>query len=136
MNKLSHNQYTDPIPELSTHRSRTGTLSQMLIDLVRKRSNGDPVSVYKRGWINRRTWSSIISNPERPVSKRTILQLGLSLRLKRNEMDTLLTSSGFSLSPVIPEDIVFTYCIEHGIFDLFKVNDLLYRYSLKVLTPP
>ena len=51
--------------------------------------------VYTAAWIDRRTWSAIITDPQRPVAKRTALQLALALRLTRTETDELLPRLGF-----------------------------------------
>ena len=55
--------------------------------------------------------------------------------LIRTEADELLLAAGYALSPVIAEDIVFAFCICNGIFDLFKVNNLLYENGLNIIPP-
>ena len=81
--------------------SRKGTFADLLIRHVRDRG-GDAPSVYTAAWIDRRTYSSIVSHPFRPVSKRTAIQFALALHLKRPDADALLLSAGYALSPSIP----------------------------------
>ena len=115
--------------------SDNSPFSAILLRLVRERRNGDAPYVYNAAWINRRTWSAIVCDPDRPVSKRTAIQFALSLHLNRAETDRLLNAAGYSLSPAIKEDIAFAYCIEERIYDLFKVNEVLYDRGLKIIPP-
>ena len=115
--------------------SDTQTFSAMLVRFVRERRAGDAPYVYTTAWINRRTWSAIVTDPDRPVAKRTAIQFALSLHLNRTETDRLLCAAGYALSPAIKEDTVFAYCIDQRIFDLFKVNEILYNRGLKIIPP-
>ena len=83
--------------------------------------------------IDRRTYSSIISHPFRPVAKRTAVQFAIALRLDRDGADALLRSAGFALSPAIPEDIVFAEAIAAGGGDLRAVSEKLYENGMKAI---
>lgn len=121
--------------QLPNKPTRVGTFADRLVRYVRERFRGDAPFVYTAAWIDRRTWSAIITDPQRPVAKRTALQLALALRLTRTETDELLLAAGFALSPVIAEDAVFAFCIQSEVFDLFEVNRLLYEHGLKIIPP-
>ena len=112
--------------------SRSGTFADLLMRHVRARG-GDAASVYKAARIDRRTYSSIISHPFRPVAKRTAVQFAIALRLDRDGADELLRSAGFALSPSIPEDIVFAEAIAAGGGDLRSVSEKLYEYGMKAI---
>ena len=62
--------------------SRSGTFADLLTRHVRERG-GDAPAIYKAARIDRRTYSSIISHPFRPVAKRTAVQFAIALRLDR-----------------------------------------------------
>ena len=124
-----------PFPTFHNHTTRKGTFADLLVRHVRDRRDGNAPSVYSAAWIDRRTWSAIISDPQRPVAKRTALQFALALRLTRAETDELLLSAGYALSPMLAEDAVFAFCIGNGIYDLFKVNAMLYENGLKIIPP-
>ena len=124
-----------PFPTFHNHTTRKGTFADLLVRHVRDRRDGNAPSVYSAAWIDRRTWSAIVSDPQRPVAKRTALQFALALRLTRAEADELLLSAGYALSPVLAEDAVFAFCIGNEIFDLFKVNNLLYENGLNIIPP-
>ena len=113
--------------------SRTGTFADLLVRYVRERRGGDAPAVYGEARLNRRTWSAIVSNPFRPVSKRTAIQFAFALHLSLGEAEGLLRSAGYAFSPAIPEDVCFAEFIENGMYDLFKVNARLYDLGLKVI---
>ena len=112
--------------------SRSGTFADLLTRHVRAHG-GDAPSIYKAARIDRRTYSSIISHPFRPVAKRTAVQFAIALRLDRAGADELLRSAGFALSPSIPEDIVFVEAIAEGDGDLQYVSERLYEYGMKAI---
>ena len=112
--------------------TRAGTFADMLSRYVRERG-GDAPAIYTAARIDRRTYSSIVSNPFRPVSKRTAVQFAFALRLTRQEADELLRSAGFALSPSIPEDIVFAEALADGVRDLQIVSERLYERGIKAI---
>ena len=68
--------------------SRSGTFADLLVRHVRSRG-GDAPAVYSAARIDRRTYSSIVSHPFRPVAKRTgDLQL-VSERLHEHGMKAI-----------------------------------------------
>ena len=112
--------------------SRAGTFADLLMRHIRKHG-GDAPAIYKAARIDRRTYSSIISHPFRPVAKRTAIQFAIALRLDRVGADELLRSAGFALSPAIPEDMVFAEAIAEGDGDLQAVSERLYEYGMKAI---
>lgn len=73
--------------------SRNGTFADLLVRYIRERGGNAP-AVYTAARIDRRTYSSIISNPFRLVPKRTVLQFAVALRLSREQADGLLRAVG------------------------------------------
>ena len=112
--------------------SRAGTFADLLMRHIRDHG-GDAPTIYKAARIDRRTYSSIISHPFRPVAKRTAVQFAIALRLDRDGADELLRSAGFALSPAIPEDMVFAEAIAEGDGDLQSVSERLYEYGMKAI---
>ena len=102
-----------------------------LIIAVRDRFSGDAPSVYKAAHIDRKTYSAIVSNELRPVSKRTAVAFALALRLTRDEADEFIQSAGYCFSMSILEDMVFTACLEAGIYNWDKVNEILTMHMNK-----
>jgi len=118
---------------LPANKTHAGTFADQVVRYVRERYHGHAPYVYAAAWVDRRTWSAIVTNPQRPVAKRTVLQFAIALQLTRGEADALLAAAGYALSPVIAEDAVFAFAIDERIGDLFKVNQILYDNGLKVI---
>ena len=113
--------------------SRSGTFADLLVRHVRSRG-GDAPAVYTAARIDRRTYSSIVSHPFRPVARRTAIHFARALRLDRKEADALLRSAGFALSPAIPEDVIFAEAIDEGSGDLQLVSERLHEQGMKIIT--
>ena len=116
------------IPDLNRANA---SFSALLIKYVRDRFGGDAPSVYRAARINRKTYSAIISDELRAVSKRTAVAFALALKLSRTEADEFLRAAGFALSSSIREDMVFNACIEAGIYDLARVNQILVNHQAR-----
>lgn len=114
------------IPDLNRANA---SFSALLIRYVRDRFEGDAPRVYRAARINRKTYSAIISDELRAVSKRTAVAFALALKLTRTEADEFLRSAGFAFSPSIREDIVFSACLDAGICDLARVNRILVAHQ-------
>ena len=117
---------TRKLPDL---KSENPSFAAMLVKYVNERFGGDAPKVYAAAKISRKTYSSIVSNELRPVSKQTAIQLALGLRLSRTEADAFLKAAGFAFSPAILEDIIVCACISANVFDIGDVNELLAEYG-------
>lgn len=119
------------IPNL---KSANPSFAARLIIHVRDRFGGDAPAVYRAAHVSRKTYSSIVGNELRPVSKQTVLAFALALKLSLRETDELLESAGFSLSQFYLEDIVIKACIIAGIYDIDRVNAILAAHNAKTFT--
>lgn len=116
------------IPDL---KSENPSFAAMLVKYVNERFGGDAPKVYAAAKISRKTYSAIVGNERRPVSKQTAIQLALALKLSRTEADTFLKAAGFAFSPAILEDIIVCACISASVFEIDEVNGLLSSYDAK-----
>ena len=116
------------LPDL---KSDNPSFAAMLIKYVNERFGGDAPKVYAAAKISRKTYSAIVGNELRPVSKQTAIQLALALRLSRTEADAFLKVAGFAFSPAILEDIIVCACMASGIHEIDDVNGLLSDYGAK-----
>lgn len=121
----------NPLPSIRISNPRIGSFADLLVRYVRERCHGYSSVAYNAAWINRRTWSAIVSHPQRAVAKRTAVQFAFALRLSRAEADELLLAAGYAFSPALADDQVFAACIENGIYDLFDVNKQLFDNGLR-----
>ena len=114
------------LPDL---KSDNPSFAAMLIKYVNERFGGDAPKVYTAAKISRKTYSAIVGNELRPVSKQTAIQLALALKLSRTEADAFLKAAGFAFSPAILEDIIVCACISANVFEIDDVNALLAEYG-------
>lgn len=85
--------------------------------------------VYKKAHINAKLFSKM-RNPTYHPSRKTIIALGLALELNLIEFEALLASANYAFSLNNKFDIVIIYCIEHKIYDLFIINEIIYELGL------
>lgn len=88
--------------------------------------------VYKKVDIDRKLFSKIRCSNDYIPRRNVIIKLCLALSLNRKDFNKLLNSAGYSLSNS-KFDLVISYCLDNGIYDLKIVNDYLYTYSNAVL---
>lgn len=108
------------------------TFQSSLFRMIDRKELKDSV-VYKRAGIDRRHFSKIRSNPDYSPKKQTALAFCFALELNLDESVDLLKRAGYALSPSNRADLIARYCIEHEIWDLGKVNELLFYYDQPLL---
>jgi len=114
-------------------KAATLSVSARLVKLVRERCGGRAPVAYKRAGIDRKLYSKIVSDDRAQISKKTALQLAIGLQLDRRAADEFLKAAGYSLSPTIPMDCVFAYCIDQRIWNILDVNGILVEVGLPAL---
>ena len=65
------------------------------------------------------------------MSKRTAIAFAFALRLSPEEAESLLRSAGHALSEFLLEDIVYRACLEAGIYDLNKADEIFFAHEEK-----
>lgn len=89
--------------------------------------------VYNKAGIDRRLFSKIRNDQDYHPSKETIILLSLSLELNEDEMLSLLNSASYTLPKNNINDLIIRFCFINKIYDINKVNELLYDYNCKTL---
>lgn len=87
------------------------------------------VEVYKKANLDRKLFSKIRSNPAYQPKKRTAVALALALELNMDETIDLIGRAGYAFSPASKADLIIRYCIENNIYDLIRINCILYDYD-------
>lgn len=121
------------VTKLPNLKSTNPSFAALLLKYIRDRFNNDAPSVYRKAHVSRKTYSSIISNELRPVSKQTAIMFAFALRLSLDEADELLASAGFAFSNFILEDIIIKLCFSSEIYELDRVNEILLAHHAKPL---
>lgn len=108
------------------------TFQTKLFKLIDDRELKDS-DVYNRVNIDRRLFSKIRSNKDYHPSKETVILFGLALELSEYEIEDLLKSASYSLPMNTKFDLIVRFCFKKKIYDISKVNELLYDYNCKLL---
>lgn len=104
----------------------------MLMRLI-KESGKEKSEIYTRANIDRRLFSKISSNENYQPSKQTALAFAIALKLSYDKTQKLLASAGFILSKLLVFDIIVSYFIEHRVYDVDLINQVLYEHNQALL---
>ena len=86
--------------------------------------------VYKRAIVDKKVFSKIKNNPDYHPQKLTALCLCIGAKLNIDESRDLLARAGYALSPCDKTDIIFSYFIENGIYDMIELDIQLEEHGL------
>lgn len=108
------------------------TFVQMLFRIIDEKKLSD-TEVYKRAGLDRKYFSKMRCNDDYKPKKKVVCALVLALELDNATSKRLIKKAGYILTSASKFDLTIRYCIENGIYDLVKVNELLYDAGLEVL---
>lgn len=110
-------------------RHLSDTFSEYLMYLIQER-NMENAEVWKRAIVDRKIFSKIKNNASYHPNKLTALCLCVGAKLNMDETRDLLARAGYALSPCDKTDIIFSYFIENGIYDMIELDIQLEEHGL------
>lgn len=108
------------------------TFCDKLFHIIHEK-NLDDVDVYKKANLDRKHFSKIRSNVKYKPTKKTALALAIALHLNMDETKDLLARAELALSPSNRGDLVVSYFIERGMYDIWEINNMLFKFGLPTL---
>ncbi len=108
------------------------SFGEMLLRKIDERGITD-AACYKRANVDRRLFNKIKNNPGYRPGKQTVLAFAIALELSLEETREMLMKAGFALSHSNKADIVVEYCITRGNYNLFEINEVLFKLDLQPL---
>jgi len=105
------------------------TFQQYLLYLIAQKglTNAD---VYNRAFVTKQLFSKIKLNKEYHPDKATAMRLCVGAKLSLDETKDLLARAGYALSPCDRRDVIFTYFIERGVYDMIDIDIALEEHGL------
>ena len=108
------------------------SFQQKLFELI-DRSGMDDVSVYKKANIDRKVFSRIRCKADYKPTKKTAVAFAIALRLDMPTMLDLLSRAEIAFSPSSTFDLIITYFVTNGNYDIFEINATLFKYGQPIL---
>lgn len=83
--------------------------------------------------ITKTYWSRLLNDKYDKHDKDKLIRIAFLLKLGLKETMNLLYKAGFTLSEENDKDMVITFCLEEGIYNLYDVDELLLENKLPTI---
>ncbi len=108
------------------------SFSEYLMFLIQSKGMTN-AEVHKRAIVDKKVFSKIKNNPDHHPNKLTAMCLCIGAKLNMDETKDLLARAGYALSPADKTDVIFSYFIEHEIYDMIELDIQLEEHGLKCI---
>lgn len=110
-------------------RHMEDTFQEYLMYLIKTKGLSNS-TVYNRAMVTKQLFSKIKKNPDYHPDKTTALRLCVGAGLNLDETKDLLARAGYALSPSDKRDIIYSFFIEHEVFDIWEIDIALEEFGL------
>ena len=108
------------------------SFSATVLALIDARGLTD-AQVYKRANLSRQLFSKLRKDDGYRPTKQTAVALAVALELSLDETQGLLERAGLALSQSSKFDVIVSYFITHGRYDIFELNAMLFAFDQPLL---
>ncbi len=108
---------------------KADTFSEYLLYLIESK-NMNNVDVYKRACLTKQYFHKVKKNKDFHPDKIKALLLCVGAKLNLDETKDLLARAGYALSPADLTDIIFSFFIENGHYDVIDIDIQLEEHGL------
>lgn len=112
-------------------QQESGSFGTYLQQLINKKCMKNS-EVYTAANLTKQYFSKLLNGKVTP-SKAKILSLAVALRLNMDETIDFLRMSGYAFSPFSQVDKIFEYFIRNEMYDIYKIDIVLFDYGLPTL---
>ena len=88
---------------------------------------------YKKANLSRQLFNTLVKRKDYRPTRTTVFACAIGLQLSLEQAKDLLLKAGYAFSASSRTDIIVQYFIENGIYDLDRINDVLYYYDQQPL---
>ncbi|MDO4977121.1 MAG: macro domain-containing protein [Eubacteriales bacterium] len=110
----------------------TDSFSEYLLYLIDSKGMSYP-EVYRKALVDKKVFSRLKNHPESRPKKITALCLCVGAELNMDQSKDLLARAGYAFSPCDKTDIIFSYFIENGIYDMIELDITLEEHGLNCI---
>ncbi len=134
VDKYKRKNFDEQVDFPRTNDSNIGNLSKLLSHYIYSKNLEEEEISWKAN-LGKGRYEKIKTASQYSPSKPSLLALALALELSPEETRNLLESAGYTLTNTSLFDLIIGYSLERKVYDLYKINELLFFYDLPQLGP-